>query len=60
MTGVESHTTFALQSFRVCSRLGLIQERISSPKTYSKEDLPVDSLEVATAQKTFTISMLSC
>ena len=52
--------TFALQSSRVCSQLGLNQERISSPKSYTKEVLPVDSLEVATAQKTFTISTLSC
>ena len=41
-TGDENHTTFALESLRVCNHLGLNQERISLPKTHTKEDLPVD------------------
>ena len=39
------------EGLRVCSQLGLNQEWISLPKTYTKNGLPVDSWEVATAQK---------
>ena len=46
LTGEENHTTFALEGLRVCSQLGLNQEWINLPKTYTKEDLPVDSWEV--------------
>ena len=51
LTGVENHTTFALEGLSVCSQLGLNQEWISLPKAYTKEDLPVNSWEMATAQK---------
>ena len=51
LTGEENHTTFALEGPRVCSQLGLNQNWISLPKAYTKEDLPGDSWEVATAQK---------
>ena len=51
LTGEENHTTFALEGLRVCIQLGLNQEWITLPKTYTKEDLPVDTWEVATAQK---------
>ena len=60
LTGEENHTTFALEGLRVCSQLGLNQEWISLPKTYTKEDLPVDSWEVATAQKLKKWKHLSC
>ena len=43
LTGEDNYTTFALEGLRVCSQLGLNQEWISLPKTYIKEDLPVDS-----------------
>ena len=51
LTGEENHTTFALEGLRVCSQFDLNQEWISLPKTYKKEEFPVDSWEVATAQK---------
>ena len=40
--------------------MGLNQEWISLPKAYTKEDLPVDSWEVATAQKLKKWKHLSC
>ena len=43
LTGEENHITFALEGLRVWSQLGLNQEWIRLPKTYTKEDLPVDS-----------------
>ena len=51
LTGEENHTTFALEGLRVCIQLSLNQKWISLPKAYTKEDLPVDSWEVATARK---------
>ena len=60
LTGEENHTTFALEGLRVCNQLGLNQEWISLPKAYTKEDLPVDSWEVATAQKLKKWKHLSC
>ena len=56
----ENHTTFALESLIVCSHLGLNEEWISLPKTYTKEDFPVDSWEVPTAQKLKKLKHLSC
>ena len=60
LTGEENHSTFVLEALRVCSQLGLNQEWINLPKTYTKEDLPVDSWEVATAQKLKRWKHLSC
>ena len=40
--------------------MGLNQEWISLPKTYTKEDLPVDSWEVTIAQKLKKWKHLSC
>ena len=59
-TKEENHTRFALEGLRVCSQLGLNQEWISLPITYIKEDLPVDSWEVAIAQKLKKWKHLSC
>ena len=60
LTGEENHTMFALEGLRVCNQLGLNQELISLPKAYTKEDLPVDSWEVATAQKLKKWKLLLC
>ena len=60
LTGEDNYTTFALEGLRVCSQLGLNQEWISLPKTYTKEDLLVGSWEVATAQKLKKWKHLSC
>ena len=60
LIGEENHTTFALQGLRVCSQLGLNQEWISLPKAYTKEELPIDTWEVATAQKLKKWKHLSC
>ena len=60
LNGEENHTTFALEGLRGCSQLGLNQEWISLPKTYTRKDLPVDSWEVATAQKLKKWKHLPC
>ena len=56
----ENYATFALECLRVCSQFRVNQEWISLPKTYTKEDLPVDSCEVATAQNVNKWKHLSC
>ena len=60
LTGEENHTTFALEGLRVYNELGLSQEWISLTKAYTKEDLTVDSWNVATAQKLKKRKHLSC
>ena len=51
---------FASEGLRACSQLDLNQVWIGLPKTYTKEDLPVDSWEVKTAQKPKKWKHLSC
>ena len=56
----ENHTQFALEGLRVCNPLGLKQVWMTLPRTYPKEDVPVDSCKMATAQKLKKWKHLSC
>ena len=51
LIGEESHSTVAIKGLKICIRLDSNQKWINIPKCYTKEELPVDSIEVATGQK---------
>ena len=49
LTGEETHT-YAVDRMQVSRTSGLDAEWINIPKTYTKDDLPVDSSEIATQE----------
>ena len=50
LTGEETYTSFAVDRLQVSRTSGLDAEWINIPKTYTKDDLPVDSSEIATQE----------
>ena len=51
LTGEETHSSFAIDGLKVSRSSGLSAEWIDIPKAFTKDDLPVDSSEIATAEK---------
>ena len=51
LTGEETYTSLAVDRMQVSRTSGLDAEWINIPKTYTKDDLPVDSSEIATQEK---------
>ena len=60
LLGEERHSTFALEGLKVCSKFDSTQEWIDLPKSSTKENLPVDSIVVVTAQKIGRWEYLLC
>ena len=50
LTGEETYTSFAVDRLQVSRTQGLDAEWINIPKTCTKDDLPVDSSEIATQE----------
>ena len=51
LPGEETYTSLAVDRMQVSRTSGLDAEWINIPKTYTKDDLPVDSSEIATQEK---------
>ena len=51
LTGETTHTSFAVDGFKVSRTSGVDAEWINIPKFYTKDDLPVDSSEISTLEK---------
>ena len=51
LNGEKTHTSFAVDELKVSRTSGLDAEWINIPKAYTKDDLPIDSSEIATPEK---------
>ena len=51
LTGERIDTSFAVDGLKVSRTSGLDAEWINIPKAYTKVDIPVDSIEIATPEK---------